>query len=310
MLTQKSVAILLVFYESENHLDSLFFSLKNQSFKNLRIYAIENSAVQKCTAELISAFPSASILPYSGNIGFAKANNLLAKKAIKDGCEYVFILNPDMELTDNTVDVFYSLLENNNRIAACSSVLFFGNEKKNDNIIQLFGQKINFKTQHKEFLYAQHNLNQSRLPETMEVDFVNGGSLFIRSEIIKQIGLFNEDYFMYNDEIDLAYRIKKIHKKVAVSSNTQIYHHHDWTDKSQISYYLMYYYMMRNRILFFKANNLYANLVKDLFKQFITLPLKVKWLNELADLKLVKYYYLGLWRGLMGETGKSSIEFK
>jgi GT2 family glycosyltransferase len=310
MSGKKIIGVLLVFYESEEHLDSLFLSLKNQAFKNFKIYAIENSTTQFSAAKLSDSFLDAVILPHQGNIGFAKANNLLAERAIEDGCEYLLILNPDMELTDNTLETFVNMLERGKNIAACSSVLLFGNEKKNEHVIQLFGQKINYKTQQKEFLFNNQNLYQAGLPEEMEVDFVNGGSVFIRSEIVNQVGLFNEDYFMYNDEIDLAYRIKKINKKVVVSSVTKIYHNHDWTENNKTGYYLMYYYMMRNRVLFSINYKLYMNLVKDLFKLLITLPVTVKWLTGLADFKLVKYYYLGLWRGLIGETGKTNIVFK
>lgn len=310
MSGKKIIGVLLVFYESEEHLDSLFLSLKNQAFKNFKIYAIENSTTQFSAAKLIDSFLDAVILPHQGNIGFAKANNLLAERAIEDGCEYLLILNPDMELTDNTLETFVNMLERGKNIAACSSVLLFGNEKKNEHVIQLFGQKINYKTQQKEFLFNNQNLYQAGLPEEMEVDFVNGGSVFIRSEIVNQVGLFNEDYFMYNDEIDLAFRIRKINKKVVVTSKTEIYHNHDWTENNKAGYYLMYYYMMRNRVLFFKNYKLYINLVKDLFKLLITLPVTLKWLTSIADFKLVKYYYLGVWRGLVGETGKTNIAFK
>lgn len=310
MKTSKKVAILLVFYNSESHLKSLFESIEKQSFKDFRIYAIENSNQQTSVQELLKVFPDSVVLPTGGNIGFAKANNLLAEKALADGYENLFILNPDMELTDNTIEVLVNTLDTEPDAAACSSVLLWGNEKSEMNEIQLFGQKFNYRTQTKTFLFTGQRLDETKLPEKMHVDFVNGGSLLIRSEIVKQTGLFNENYFMYNDEIDLAFRIKKLNKKVVVTSNTKIYHHHDWAETNKSGYYLMYYYMMRNRVLFFKAYNLFFNLISDIFFQLITFPLKIKWLTGLADIKLVKFYYLGLWRGLMGETGKAKTEFK
>lgn len=309
MVTQNSVALLLVFYESEQYLNNLFFSLKCQSFKNYKIYAIENSTAQSSIAKLSDSFHDAVVFPYQGNIGFAGANNLLAKKAVVDGCQYLFILNPDMELTENTISEFYSLLENNKNAAACSGVILFGNEKKGQDIIQLFGQKINFLNQHKEFLFAQKKLFDVELPDTLPVDFVNGGSLFIRSKIVEKIGLFNEDYFMYNDEIDLAYRIKKLEKSVLVTSKTKIYHHHDWTASNRKGYYLMYYYMMRNRILFFKNHKLFFSLILDLLKQLISIPVTINWLIKLAGFKLVGFYYSGLINGILGEKYKTKKEF-
>ncbi len=310
MLADISVAVLLVFYKSEKHIDSLFSSLRAQSFKSFRIYAIENTPSLTAVTKLSESFPKSVVLPSQGNIGFARGNNLLAKKAIEEGCKYLFILNPDMELTENSIGEFYNLLENNNNAAACSGILLFGNEKKEEEIIQLFGQKINYFSQHKEFLFTLKKIKEIALLETLRVDFTNGGSLFIRSKTVEEIGLFNEDYFMYNDEMDLAYRIKKSDKSVLVTSRTKIFHHHDWSEKNEKGNYLMYYYMMRNRMLFFKKYKLFFNLIIDVFKQIITSPITVNWLIRLAGYKLVYFYYLGLWRGLTGETGKTNTEFK
>jgi len=284
-------------------------SLKSQNFKNFRIYSIDNSGTDTELKKIKKELPNSIILPSMGNIGFAQGNNLLANLAIKDGWQYLVILNPDMELTENTISEFYSLLENNKNAAACSGVILFGNEKKGQDIIQLFGQKINFLNQHKEFLFAQKKLFDVELPDTLPVDFVNGGSLFIRSKIVEKIGLFNEDYFMYNDEIDLAYRIKKLEKSVLVTSKTKIYHHHDWTASNRKGYYLMYYYMMRNRILFFKNHKLFFSLILDLLKQLISIPVTINWLIKLAGFKLVGFYYSGLINGILGEKYKTKKEF-
>lgn len=309
-MSDSKVGILLVLYNSKGHLDVLIDSIKSQKNKNFSLYAISCNSERKEEQYLKKIFPSAVILPSMGNIGFAKANNTLAKQALEDGCEYLFVINPDMELSENTIEVFYNLMKSESNIGACSSVLLFGDGKKDANKIQLFGQQINFSTQNKKMLFANELLELANLPDKMEIDFVNAGSLFIRSEVVNEVGLFNEDFFMYNDEIDLAYRMKKTMYKILVTSDTKIWHHHNWSKSNKKSYYFMYYYMMRNRVLFFKDHSLYRNLVIDIVKQILSLPIKVKWLTRLAGIKLVKYYYLGLWRGLLGEVGKSVIKFK
>ncbi len=304
------VGILIVFYNSEKYVNRLLNSIKKQKYKDYKIYAIDTSASLHSITILRKEFPNSIIIPCEVNLGFAKANNLLSHYAINDGCKYLLVLNPDMELTENTLEVLVDILDNEHDVAACSCIILYGYNKIRENIIQLFGQEFNYRTQSKNFLFAGQPLDSANIPEKIYVDFVNGGSLLIRSDIVKQIGLFNESYFMYNDEIDLAYRIKGINKKVVVTSKTKIYHHHDWTKKNKISYYIMYYYMMRNRVLFFKKNKFFLNLIFDLLLQVLTLPVKIKWLTKLADLKLVKYYYLGLLRGLLGETGKTESKLE
>lgn len=303
------IGILLVLYNDKDKIGKLLQSLHVQSLKNFRIYSIDNYGDNRSIDLIKTNFPGTKFLTSQGNIGFAKANNLLAKKAIDDGCKYLFVLNPDMELAENTIETFYNLMESDKSIGVCSSVILYGNEKKDKNIIQLYGQKINFSTQNKKMLFSNELLVDVNLPGNMEVDFVNAGSLFIRSDAVSKIGLFNADYFMYNDEIDLAFRLKKAKYKVLVTSYTKIWHHHDWTKNNKEGYYLMYYYMIRNRMLFFKNYKKYVYLFLDIFLQIITFPIKIKWLTRISDFKLVKFYYLGLWRGLLGETGKTNISF-
>ncbi len=303
------VAICLVFHNDLLHLERLCRSIKNQSFKNIKIYAIENSESQQSIYRLLETFPDAYAFPYSGNLGFAKGNNILAEKAIEDGCKYLFILNPDMELTENTLSVGVNLMESNEEIAVCSSVILYGAERKKTEIIQLFGTKINYRNQKKTFLFTNQQLNKVNLPSIMEVDFVNGGSMFIRSEIVKKVGLFEEDYFMYNDEIDLAFRIKKLGKKIVVSSETKIFHHHDWSEMNIAGYEFMYYYMMRNRIIYFKKHRFYKFLIFDTIFQILSFPLKFRMFLRIGSISILKYYYLGILKGLSGEKGISSITF-
>ena len=144
----------------------------------------------------------------------------------------------------------------------------------------------------------------------LNVDLVNGGSTFIRKEVIERCGLFNEQFFMYNEEIDLSDRVKKAGYTIVVTSETHIWHHHNWTSAKTVSYSRMYYYMMRNRYLYFKNHGYYIQLIIDLFLQFLTFPIKGKWLSRLAGPSLIKYHYLGILRGIAGETGMTTVKFK
>jgi len=303
------VGILIVLYKSIYHLDLLIKSIKEQTYKNITVYVLDCNDTSNEVSFFISEYPKGIILTGYGNIGFAKANNILAKRAMQDGCEYIFILNPDMELASDTIEKLVSVASSDKLIGVVSALLLFGKEKAKEQRVQLFGGKLNFSTQNKKFLYSNKLLEEIELPKLLTVDFVNGGSMLIKNELIKKIGLFNENYFMYNDETDFAYRVKKAGYKIVVTSETIIWHHHDWSNNNKIGFYIMYYYMMRNRVLFFKENKLYINLFLDIFNQIISLPIKIKWLTRVADIKLVKYYYLGLWRGISGEIGKSNIDF-
>ena len=73
----------------------------------------------------------------------------------------------------------------------------------------------------------------NELPTEIYVDYVLGGAMMIRSSVLKIIGLFEEDYFMYNDEIDLAYRIKKAGFKTLCMRDAIVRHFHDFNKKNK-----------------------------------------------------------------------------
>jgi len=301
------IGILVVFFEDLGNIPRLAASLLSQDYKDFRVYCIDNNPCFQHIDAFRKVFCDFDFLPSQGNIGFAKGNNLLAQQAIEEGCEYLFVLNPDMELASNSLSIFKKICDQNTAIGICSSVLLFGQEKRNSEQIQLFGGKANFKKQVKDFLFCNQYLISADLPDSLIVDFVNGGSTFIRKEVVTRCGLFEESYFMYNDEIDLAFRVFKAGFKTVVTSKTKIWHHHDWSLKR--SNQAMYYYMMRNRYLYFKKHQLYFNLLYDLVLQVATIPIKIKWFCGSLSKSVLKYYYLGILYGILGEKGKSRFRF-
>lgn len=308
-MTEGKVGIILVCTNEKRHLDLLYKSITNQTYHNFSIYFIDNNSSDG-SAEYLKELNRVMKLDIryislKENSGFAKGNNIGADAALKDGCDYVFIINPDMELADNVLEILKRTCTDNDEIGVCSSVLLFGCDKRDKDEIQFYGGKANFKTQKKDSLFSGQILSEAQLPKLMTVDFVNGGSTFVRKDVIQNCGLFEEKYFIYNDEIDFAYRIQKAGYKTVVTSATKIWHHHDWSSKK--NYQVMYYYMMRNRYLYFKKFKLYANLFLDIFIQVITIPAKIKWFRRLSNYKVFKFYYLGILKGILGEEGKARI---
>ncbi len=305
------VGVLIVVYNDFKSFNNLMLSLEKQIFKNFRIYVLNNSNLEFLEDMILEKYQEKiCYFKSENNIGFGAANNLLAQKAIEHGCKYLFVLNPDMELSDNTIYELVCICENDFQIGMCNGIIMFGNEKKEYEIIQLFGCKANYKTQSKKFLFSGQLLKDTKLPQILTVDYLNAGSLFIRSSIVKQIGLFDDSFFMYNEEIDIAKRVKELNYKLIVTSRTKILHHHDWRKNNIRSHNMMYYYMARNRYLYFYKYHLYFFMFIDIIWQVLTFPIKIKMFWKLGSVKISKYYYLGIIKGLCKEKGKSLINFE
>ena len=195
--------------------------------KNLVVYIVDNNSkdqtlniVQKYQSEMSICIISAKM-----NNGFAKGNNIGIQKAMDEGCDFVFILNPDMQLEEKCIDILTERILSDEKIGVIGPVVLDGN--KPDNIIQSYGVKANFKTQKKEILFTGKELT-NEIPAEIYVDYVLGGAMMIRSSVLKITGLFEEDYFMYNDEIDIAFRIKKAGFKTLCMRDAIVRHFHDF----------------------------------------------------------------------------------
>ncbi len=304
------VGIIIVTYNSEKDISRLLESIAVQEYKNLVVYIIDNNSCDG-TLNLIDEYKnriSLSISSLKTNNGFAKGNNIGIQKAMDEGCDLVFILNPDIQLDKRCIDILVQRIKLDEKIGAVGPIVLIGNQP--ENITQAYGVNVNFKTQKKTDLFVNLKLTDE-IPAEIFVDFLLGGAMMIRSNVLKITGLFEEDYFMYNDEIDIAYRIKSAGFRTLCMRDAMVWHYHDFNKKNKTGNNLMYYYMIRNKFLYFKKYHLYMNLFTSVLIEFIYLPVKIIWaMRRIGNVKLIKYYYLGLWRGLIGETGKTRTEFK
>jgi GT2 family glycosyltransferase len=306
----KKVAILLVLYNEEKHIERLAKSIYNQSYKEISVYALDNNSTDSSVSLLLTHYPKTNINRSAENHGFAKANNIIALKAINNDEELLFILNTDMELERDCIKNLVESIAEMDDVAGVTPLIYFGSGEGRTNNIQCFADKVNFRNARTRTLYSGTNVDYDEIPRILYVNSVHGGCFMIRSSVVTEIGLFNEDNFMYNDEIDLAYRIKKRNLKLLAVKDAKAWHFHDWTKKNKYGYYLQYYYMNRNRFLFFYRYKKYFSFFREVLLEILLFPVKINWAKKTAGLKLLKYYYLGCWHGLLNRKGRADIEFR
>jgi GT2 family glycosyltransferase len=305
----KKVAILLVLFNEEKHIERLAKSIIEQSHNEISVYAFDNNSSDSSVSLLLEYLPGAKVIRSDENLGFAKGNNIIASEAINNNEELLFVLNTDMELERNCIKNFVDIFTEKGDIIGAGPIVFIGNEGGRTKNIQCYADISNFTNGKTKTLY-KGNLNLEKLPDIIHVNSLHGGAFMIRSSVVSEIGLFNEDNFMYNDEIDLAYRLRKVNGKLMVTKNAESWHFHDWDNKNRSVNYLQYYYINRNKFLFFYRYNKYLSLIREILIEFLLFPLKIRWAKKTSGLRLLKYYYLGYWHGLLNKKGKTNIEFK
>jgi GT2 family glycosyltransferase len=164
------------------------------------------------TADMVAReFPEVKLTRNSDNLGFAAANNL----AIAEGtAQYVLVLNPDTEVREGTLDTLLALMDAQPGAAACGPRLELEDGSLDHAAKRAFPTPLGA-LGHFSGLgrrrEASGALAQYRAPEVESgpVDAINGAFMLIRREALEQVGLFDEGYWMYMEDLDLCRRFSR-----------------------------------------------------------------------------------------------------
>jgi GT2 family glycosyltransferase len=179
--------------------------------KGARIWVVDNASGDG-TAEMVrEEFPEVELLASGENLGFSKANNL----AIRRGeAPYVLALNPDTRMTESVLDHMLELMEANPKIgiSGCRLELPDGtfDHAARRSFPTPLGALAHF-TRIGRWGKAPARLAQYRAPtvESGPVDAVNGAFMLMRRKALDEVGLFDEGYWMYMEDLDLCYRFAR-----------------------------------------------------------------------------------------------------
>lgn len=231
--TQKQVfdvSIVIVNYNVKDYLNQCLRSIQD-SVHNLQIQTIvvDNYSTDNSIPILSPLFPNVIFISLNQNVGFSKANNIGFSYS---NSKYTLILNPDTVLSTDTLQTMFDLMEQNINVglSGCKVLNADGSFQLPCRrgfptpwvaFTKLFGLQAIFP---KVKLFAGYNLTYLDEDKAAEVDALIGAFMFVRTNLLKKINGFDEDFFMYGDDIDLCYRIHKTGYKILYYPQTTTIH--------------------------------------------------------------------------------------
>ncbi len=167
------------------------------------------------------------------NVGFGRANN--AGFELSEG-RNIFCLNPDTELRNNAVCVLSKYLDDTPDAGACGGNLFHKDGQMCTSYRMLFPSvawEFSFMT---NYLFEKMRYGKNRKFNTgsriIDVATITGADLMIRRSVIEDIGFFDPHFFMYYEDTDLCYRIRKKKFQIKNIPQAQIYHYEGTSTKN------------------------------------------------------------------------------
>lgn len=226
----KDLSIIIVNYNSKNLIDQCLKSiLRFSEGIDYEIVVVDNASQDGSAEFLKEKYPRVRLITNNENLYFVKANNQALKK-VKS--RYVLLLNPDTILMENSFKKMIQFMEAHPEAGACTSKLLNpdGNLQRtcmrfpsiSYGILELLFVNRLFPNNpiNRQIHYADWDRSFNR-----EVEVGAGACLMLRREVLDRVGLLDESYIMYNEEVDWCYRMRMSGYKVYYYADTGVIHY-------------------------------------------------------------------------------------
>ena len=225
------LSIIIVNYNVKEFLQNLLHSAEKASSRiSKEIIVIDNASDDGSVDIIKQKFPTVKLIINKNNIGFGSANNQGLK--IAQG-KYILFINPDCIVSENTFDKMISFFNEHPDcgLAGCKIL-------NSDGSLQLACRR-SFPGPWTSFtkvtglsnlfpgsrIFARYNLTYLDENRIHEVDAVSGSFMMIKRDAYEKVGGFDDQFFMYGEDLDLCYRVQKAGFKVYYVPDTQIIHY-------------------------------------------------------------------------------------
>lgn len=245
------LSVIIVNYNVKAFLEQALLSVQKAAQKvPTEVFVVDNDSVDGSVEMVREKFPEVKLIANKKNVGFSAANNQAIKESTGD---YVLLLNPDTVVEESTfekvvnfmdahpdagglgvrmIDGKGKFLPESKRGLPSPSVAFY----KMCGLSKLFP---------KSKVFGRYHLKYLSEFETNEVEVLAGAFMLIRKETLDKIGLLDETFFMYGEDIDLSYRITQAGYKNYYFADTTIIHYKgESTKKTSVNYVFVFYRAM------------------------------------------------------------------
>lgn len=232
------VFILILNYDGGKPLSLCLQSLLRLDYTNTRIVVIDNASTDGSFEEAKRISSRASFIRNSENVGFAKGINVGLRFAINQGADFVWLLNPDATASTNSLRKLIDLMRRNPQIGIASPIILSPNRKV------WFGGGIirwmRFRATHEKPL---------SLTSPFETEFVSGCALLIRRAVLESIGLLDEHFFLYYEDVDFSLRARKAGFQAVIHPKSTVIHSEESQKNPRKTYWLI-----RSGLFFFRKH--------------------------------------------------------
>lgn len=257
MESKTKVFVIIVNWNGKEDTKACITSLEKINKKNcdFHIIVVDNGSDDGSASEIRNKFPLVTVLEAGQNLGFTGGNNYGIRHAMSLGADFIWLLNNDTTVDGNVLSVINAF--DDPKVGVSGSKIYFspGREFHHDRykdaergkVIWYAGGIIDRKN-----MYASHRgideVDHGQYDKNGETDFVTGCSMMIKREVFERIGLFDDRFYLYLEDLDFCLRAQKAGYKIMYTPSSVLWHANAGSS-ARPGNPLHEYYFTRNRLL-------------------------------------------------------------
>ena len=201
------LSIIIVNYNTADMLVRCLHSIRSQSFNNPEVIVVDNASQDNSLEVTQGSLPWVKVIANKQNLGFAKANNQALK--ISNG-KYIYFLNPDTEVKEGAFDAIIEFMESNPEVGLAGTRIVNPDGSSQSSIERRYpGQR-----------YSRGELSGLN----GDIAWVLGASMIVRRSVIRDIGGFDQRFFIYGEDLDLCLSVRRAGWTIGYISNAVAVH--------------------------------------------------------------------------------------
>jgi GT2 family glycosyltransferase len=222
-----SVAIIVVNWNGYEFTKACMVSLSKVLYPNFKVILVDNASTDVQDKNLKDNFKEVIYLQNTENLGFTGGNNRGIKYAIENNFEYIMLLNNDTEVEADFLDMLIDKISILPQVGAIQPKMLFMHDKSR--IWNAGG--IYFSLLGWPKTIGENVKDKARYNKPKEVDWITGCCFLVKASVVKRVGMLNERYFIYFEDVDWSFRIKSSGYKLYYEPAAVIYHHAGMSNK-------------------------------------------------------------------------------
>lgn len=236
-------AVIVLSWNGLAYLPECLSSLQTLTFpaNAYEVVLVDNGSCDGSVEYVRQAFPHIAVIELAKNRGFAGGCNAGLRYALSRNFDFLVLLNQDTRVTPDWLSALVRAAESDERIAAVQSLVLLSADPGR---INTSGNPIHYLG----FGYAGDygrpvsDVNKLKEPGPVEIPSPSGAAVLFRAGALRTVGLFDEQFFAYNEDVDLGWRLRLANYRIVLAPDSIVYHHYEYSRYAQ-----KFFWLERNR---------------------------------------------------------------